>query len=447
MRKEYNQFSFAASLTESPAMATRSRVEQAITLMRNMTADALTTAFVAVFYERSSRKNPAYTVDEALRAVQNNAAQEEVGRGQRNFNLYLYWMTERFIECETILRRIPSEKVVELRKQGRSTKSIFEEPLSDVLKRLHQSPAGVYACYNQIVDNPKQYDVHVLSLMAKIKSNADGLQRFIRVFRSHILKRLIFDLRPSHVVLASVALLIAIYIIKAMMSGPAGDPGLIVQSIQTDAKEVAAIWGGQDRGTLANVRDTVMLVHQVASLVPFFLMLGAIPLYGLRRFVIKSRSARTRLGSIETYLKNTARSLQLKGSSIINVEEIKVAERITNVENIGPGAIVNIAEYMNNVTNTVNQNIGTSSQNSQVKSLVKDLTSQIKDAASKVDPKTAKQMGDDLEALSKEMANSPPRKKWYELSLDGLKEAAQAIGEIGKPILETIAKLRPLILG
>jgi hypothetical protein len=356
-------------------------------------------------------------------------------------------MTERFVECETILKEIPSEKVVELRKQGRSTKSIFEEPLSDVLKRLHQSTSGVYACYNEIVDHPKQYDVHVLSLMAKIKSNADGLKRFIRVFRSPILRRLIFDLKPSHVVLASIVLLVAIYIIKAIASGPAGDPGLIVHSVQTDATEVAAIWSGQDRGILANLRDTVMLVHQTASLLPFFLMLGAIPLYGLRRFVIKSRSARTRLGSIEMYLKNTARSLQLKDSPLINVKEIKVAERITNVENIGPGAIVNIAEYMNHVTNTVNQSIGSSAQSNEVKSLVKDLTSQIKDAASKMDPKTAKQMGDDLEVLSKEMTNPSPRKKWYELSLDGLKEAAQAIGEIGKPILETIAKLRPLILG
>jgi len=44
------------------------------------------------------------------------------------------------------------------------------------------------------------------------------------------------------------------------------------------------------------------------------------------------------------------------------------------------------------------------------------------------------------------MAKPEPRRKWYELSLEGIKEAALAVGEIAKPIVDTVAKLGPLLI-
>jgi hypothetical protein len=55
-------------------------------------------------------------------------------------------------------------------------------------------------------------------------------------------------------------------------------------------------------------------------------------------------------------------------------------------------------------------------------------------------------MGSDVETLSKEMSQPKPRRAWYELSLKGLREAAEAVGEIGKPIVETVKLLWPLLL-
>jgi hypothetical protein len=110
------------------------------------------------------------------------------------------------------------------------------------------------------------------------------------------------------------------------------------------------------------------------------------------------------------------------------------------------GSIVNIAEYMSNVTNTINNNLESSHVSAEAKSLINQLTEQINAISTKADPKFTTQMGDDLQTLSKEAAKPEPRRKWYALSLQGLKEAAEAVGAIAAPILATVAKLTPLLL-
>jgi hypothetical protein len=119
---------------------------------------------------------------------------------------------------------------------------------------------------------------------------------------------------------------------------------------------------------------------------------------------------------------------------------------MVNVNASGHGNVINVAKYMVGVTNTVNQNVNQSAANDEIKELVKKLGEQIATAGSTIDPVRAQQMGSDVKALSEEIKNSEPRRKWYEISLNGLKEAAEAVGEVGKPILETVAALMPLLV-
>lgn len=60
---------------------------------------------------------------------------------------------------------------------------------------------------------------------------------------------------------------------------------------------------------------------------------------------------------------------------------------------------------------------------------------------------TAKQVARDLENLVAEATSPEPRKQWWQLNIDGLKKAAQGIGEIGKPVLQLAVLLVPLLLG
>jgi hypothetical protein len=50
-----------------------------------------------------------------------------------------------------------------------------------------------------------------------------------------------------------------------------------------------------------------------------------------------------------------------------------------------------------------------------------------------------KQAAQDLKTLTDEATSEEPRRKWYELSADGLIEAARSVGEIATPVI-TAAK-------
>lgn len=141
-------------------------------------------------------------------------------------------------------------------------------------------------------------------------------------------------------------------------------------------------------------------------------------------------------------------------------QERRAATRVVQVTRIEEGAtyvdknititnnsgVINIAEYMNNVTNAVNNNLQQSTAPAELQALVKQLTEQIKEISTKVDSKTTQSMADEVKALSENLAKEEPKRRWYEVSLEGLKEAAQAVGELGKPILETVKALTPLLL-
>jgi internalin A len=48
---------------------------------------------------------------------------------------------------------------------------------------------------------------------------------------------------------------------------------------------------------------------------------------------------------------------------------------------------------------------------------------------------------DDYERFTKEVTKEKPKKKWYELSADGLMSAAKSVGELGKPIIDLIKNI------
>ena len=51
----------------------------------------------------------------------------------------------------------------------------------------------------------------------------------------------------------------------------------------------------------------------------------------------------------------------------------------------------------------------------------------------------------DLGQLTKELQKPKPRRKWWQVSLDDLREAAQTVGEVGKPVLEVALLLLKLL--
>lgn len=107
---------------------------------------------------------------------------------------------------------------------------------------------------------------------------------------------------------------------------------------------------------------------------------------------------------------------------------------------------INIADTMSDVTNTVYNNLEKSSAKDNTKELMKQLAQQISDIAPKIKPEHALQLGSDVQRISNEMTMPTPNQDAFKLSLKGLTDAAEAVGKMAGPIIETVKLLMPLLL-
>jgi hypothetical protein len=90
------------------------------------------------------------------------------------------------------------------------------------------------------------------------------------------------------------------------------------------------------------------------------------------------------------------------------------------------------------VANSIQDSFNTLKQSSlpaNVHSTVETLIKQVAEMSARLPADAAKQTADDLNAFVKEASSQQPRRKWYELSAEGLLDAAKAVGEVGKPVI------------
>lgn len=107
-------------------------------------------------------------------------------------------------------------------------------------------------------------------------------------------------------------------------------------------------------------------------------------------------------------------------------------------------APVVIADSIQNSFNTLAE----ASVNDDLKTLLQQLLNLINEVNKNVpseQAEIAQNMAQDAETLVKETSKPNPRRKWYEMSLDGLKEAATSLGEIATPILEIVTKITEVL--
>src|SRR5262249_52559137 len=83
----------------------------------------------------------------------------------------------------------------------------------------------------------------------------------------------------------------------------------------------------------------------------------------------------------------------------------------------------------------------------RARELLEQLASQVGAILGKLQPDDAQKAADALESLTKEAQRQKPRREWWELSLNGVKEAAESIKAIGAPVVDTVKLLLPLFTG
>lgn len=88
--------------------------------------------------------------------------------------------------------------------------------------------------------------------------------------------------------------------------------------------------------------------------------------------------------------------------------------------------------------------------NSDSSDALKETLQQLASAVGKLveglDKESAEEVARDLESLTSEATSNKPRRKWWQMSVDGITSAAEKVAGVGKPVLEILAKLKPLLI-
>ncbi len=106
---------------------------------------------------------------------------------------------------------------------------------------------------------------------------------------------------------------------------------------------------------------------------------------------------------------------------------------------------INNPQIQQGVTNS-SQRIAATGDFRDIQSLMQQLTQAVDQLAASLPDEVARQVRQDLSVLHAEASSPTPRTAWWQLSADGLKKAAQDVGEIGKPVLELLSRILPLLM-
>lgn len=90
------------------------------------------------------------------------------------------------------------------------------------------------------------------------------------------------------------------------------------------------------------------------------------------------------------------------------------------------------------INNSFNK-IAKSDAPDELKEHLEKLNAAVKEMIQRLPEMQQKQAAQDVQTLTDEALSEKPRRKWYELSAEGLIEAAKTVGEIATPVI-TAAK-------
>jgi hypothetical protein len=127
------------------------------------------------------------------------------------------------------------------------------------------------------------------------------------------------------------------------------------------------------------------------------------------------------------------------GEGLVFTEKEKTlaAQRIYTVNNFYGS--VSRSQFQQDSTNSSQSMIIGGMSNNEVGDLLEKLAVAVQKMKKTLPPETAEEVQRDLNTLTAEIASKTPRKRWWQISMEGLKKAANDVGEVGKPVLELAA--------
>lgn len=124
------------------------------------------------------------------------------------------------------------------------------------------------------------------------------------------------------------------------------------------------------------------------------------------------------------------------GNAVIDDHSQKIDFR--DAENVTVGDIEQIAaQTIQNAFKTVER----SNASQELKEKLTALTQAVAKMSEQLPSKAQERAAQDLKILTDEATSDEPRKRWYELSAEGLIDAAKTIGEIATPVIKTTKEI------
>jgi hypothetical protein len=170
-------------------------------------------------------------------------------------------------------------------------------------------------------------------------------------------------------------------------------------------------------------------------------------LEGIRHNVLRSVTEFTRVDERATT--ETVHQLIVKGSvGNLNVGGRMTVERqnITRHEiNIGDGNYItgNIT-VARSIESSFNR-VADSSVDDELKARLEELVHAFADIADRLPPEVEEEAARDLDTLTKEATSDSPREEWYNLSAQGLIEAAKTVGKVATPVITAVKAILAIL--
>ena len=128
-------------------------------------------------------------------------------------------------------------------------------------------------------------------------------------------------------------------------------------------------------------------------------------------------------------------------STKINDRSTKIGTQLNDGSIVYGNVTGVVAEKINESFNKVES----SNLSDNLKEILKNLTAEVGKMSEHLPKDQAEQIANDLQSLTNEATSKKPRKKWWELSAEGIKDAAKSVGEVGKTALMLLKDLIPIL--
>ena len=131
-----------------------------------------------------------------------------------------------------------------------------------------------------------------------------------------------------------------------------------------------------------------------------------------------------------------------------DVEAAWSAEIVTNqTVNISKSTVGDINQVAAQSIQDSFNKVSESSANDELKNQLIKLNEAVAEMLKVLSPAQQKQVASDVKVLTDEATSAAPRRKWYELSAQGLLEAAKAVGETALPVIAAVNTVVGLLTG